>query len=176
MGIRVAPTQTVPASVYRHLLPREDKVIAVRFHPAVLIGPAALVLGGLAIAGLLTTSVAHGNGTAMLIIWGVWAVLLLRLVVKFLNWYVDYFVITSKRLLSTTGLFTRTINMMPLTKVTDMRFERTATGRVLGYGKFIVESAGQEQALQTVNFLPYPEQLYLEVCGLIFKDKGDSDD
>jgi membrane protein YdbS with pleckstrin-like domain len=176
MGIRVEPTQTVPASVYRHLLPREDKVIAVRFHPAVLIGPAAVVLGGLAIAGLLTTSVAHSNVTAILVIWGVWALLLIRLIVKFLNWYVDYFVITSKRLLSTTGLFTRTINMMPLTKVTDMRFERTATGRALGYGKFIVESAGQEQALQTVNFLPYPEQLYLEVCGLIFKDKGDSDD
>jgi len=176
MDIRVAPTQTVPASVYRHLLPREDKVIAVRFHPAVLIGPAAVVLGGLAIAGLLSTTIARDNGTAMLIIWLVWAVLVLRLVVKFLNWFVDYFVITSKRLLSTTGLFTRTINMMPLTKVTDMRFERTATGRVLGYGKFIVESAGQEQALQTVNFLPYPEQLYLEVCGLIFKDKGDSDD
>ena len=176
MDIRVAPTQTVPASVYRHLLPREDKVIAVRFHPAVLIGPAAVVLGGLAIAGLLSTTIARDNGTAMLIIWLVWAVLVLRLVVKFLNWFVDYFVITSKRLLSTTGLFTRTINMMPLTKVTDMRFERTATGRLLGYGKFVVESAGQEQALQTVNFLPYPEQLYLEVCGLIFKDKGDSDD
>jgi uncharacterized membrane protein YdbT with pleckstrin-like domain len=176
MGIRVAPTQAVPASVYRHLLPREDKVIAVRFHPAVLIGPAALVLGGLAIAGLLSTTIARGNGTAMLIIWLLWAVLVLRLVVKFLNWFVDYFVITSKRLLSTTGLFTRTINMMPLTKVTDMRFERTATGRLLGYGKFVVESAGQDQALSTVNFLPYPEQLYLEVCGLIFKDKGDSDD
>jgi uncharacterized membrane protein YdbT with pleckstrin-like domain len=176
MDIRVAPTQTVPASVYRHLLPREDKVIAVRFHPAVLIGPAAVVLGGLAAAGLLSTTIARDNGTAMLVIWLVWAVLVLRLVVKFLNWFVDYFVITSKRLLSTTGLFTRTINMMPLTKVTDMRFERTATGRLLGYGKFIVESAGQEQALQTVNFLPYPEQLYLEVCGLIFKDKGDSDD
>jgi hypothetical protein len=28
-----------------------------------------------------------------------------------------------------------------------------------------------------VDHLPYPEQLYLEVCGLIFKpDKGDSDD
>jgi uncharacterized membrane protein YdbT with pleckstrin-like domain len=176
MGIRVAPTQTVPASVYRHLLPREDKVIAVRFHPAVLIGPTAVVLGGLAIAGLLSTTIARDNGTAMLIIWLVWAVLVLRLVVKFLNWFVDYFVITSKRLLSTTGLFTRTINMMPLTKVTDMRFERTATGRLLGYGKFVVESAGQDQALSTVNFLPYPEQLYLEVCGLIFKDKGDSDD
>jgi uncharacterized membrane protein YdbT with pleckstrin-like domain len=170
MDIKVAPTQTVPASVYRHLLPREDRVIAVRFHPAVV------VLGGLAIAGLLSTTIARDNGTAMLVIWLVWAVLVVRLVIKFLNWFVDYFVITSKRLLSTTGLFTRTINMMPLTKVTDMRFERTATGRLLGYGKFIVESAGQEQALQTVNFLPYPEQLYLEVCGLIFKDKGDSDD
>jgi uncharacterized membrane protein YdbT with pleckstrin-like domain len=176
MGIRVEPAQTVPASVYRHLLPREDKVIAVRFHPAVLIGPAVLVLGGLAIAGLLSTRAAFSNGTAMLIIWVAWALLVLRLVFKFLNWYVDYFVITSKRLLSSTGLFARTINMMPLKKVTDMRFERTATGRLLGYGKFVVESAGQEQALQTVNFLPYPEQLYLEVCGLIFQDKGDSDD
>ena len=66
--------------------------------------------------------------------------------------------------------------MMPLTKVTDMRFERIPAGRLLGYGKFVVESAGQDQALQTVDHLPYPEQLYLEVCGLIFKDKGDSDD
>ncbi len=58
--------------------------------------------------------------------------------------------------------------MMPLTRVTDMSFRRSALGRLLGYGEFIVESAGQEQALRTINFLPYPEQLYLEVCGLVF--------
>ena len=176
MGMRVEPTQTVPASVYRHLLPREDKVIAVRFHPAVLIGPAAVVLGGLAIAGLLSTTIARDNGTAMLVIWLVWALLVIRLLFKIWNWLEDYFVVTSQRLLLATGVWTRTINMMPLSKVTDMRFERSGWGRVLGYGKFVVESAGQDQALQTVDFLPYPEQLYLEVCGLIFKDKGDSDD
>jgi hypothetical protein len=44
---------------------------------------------------------------------------------------------------------------------------------LLGYGEFIVESAGQEQALRTINFLPYPEQLYLEVCRLIFTDEVD---
>ena len=176
MDIRVAPTQTVPASVYRHLLPREDKVIAVRFHPAVLIGPAAVVLGGLAIAGLLSTTIARDNGTAMLVIWLVWALLVIRLLFKIWNWLEDYFVVTSQRLLLATGVLTRTINMMPLSKVTDMRFERSGWGRILGYGKFVVESAGQEQALQTVDYLPYPEQLYLEVCGLIFKDKGDSDD
>ena len=176
MGIRVVPNETVPASVYRHLLPHERQVITVRFHPAVLIGPVAVVLGGLALAGLLSTTVAHGNGTALLVIWGIWALLVFRLLFKIWNWLEDYFVVTSQRLLLATGVFARTINMMPLSKVTDMRFERSAWGRVLGYGKFVVESAGQDQALQTVDFLPYPEQLYLEVCGLIFKDKGDSSD
>jgi hypothetical protein len=66
--------------------------------------------------------------------------------------------------------------MMPLSKVTDMSFQRSTMGRILGYGEFILESAGQDQALRIVDHLPYPEQLYLEVCGLIFKDKdADSD-
>ena len=176
MGIRVVPNETVPAAVYRVLLPHERQVITVRFHPAVLIRPVAEVLGGLAIAGLLTTTVAHGNGIAMLIIWGLWLLLVIRLVYKIYVWLDEYFVVTSQRLLLATGVFTKTVNMMPLSKVTDMRFERSPSGRLLGYGKFVVESAGQDQALQTVDHLPYPEQLYLEVCGLIFKDKGDSDD
>ena len=57
------------------------------------------------------------------------------------------------------------MSMMPLAKVTDMSFQRSASGRLLGYGEF-GESAGQDQALTNVDYLPYPEQLYLEVCGL----------
>lgn len=176
MGIRVVPNETVPAAVYKVLLPYERQVITVRFHQAVLIRPVAEALGGLAVAGLLSTTIAHGNGTAMLVIWLLWLVLVLRLLYKILEWLDEYFVVTSQRLLLATGVITKTVNMMPLSKVTDMRFERSPAGRLLGYGKFIVESAGQEQALHTVDHLPYPEQLYLEVCGLIFKDKGDSDE
>jgi uncharacterized membrane protein YdbT with pleckstrin-like domain len=177
MGIRVVPNETVPASVYKHLLPHERQVITVRFHPAVLIKPVALTLAGLALAGLLSTTVARHNGTAMLVIWLIWLVLVLWLLVKIWNWLEDYFVVTSQRLLLATGIFTRTVNMMPLSKVTDMSFKRSTMGRILGYGEFVVESAGQDQALRRVDHLPYPEQLYLEVCGLIFKEeKGDSDD
>lgn len=176
MGIRVVPNETVPASVYKHLLPHERQVITVRFHPAVLIRPVAEVLGGLALAGLLTTTIAHRNGTALLVIWLLWLVLVFRLLIKIYEWLEDYFVVTSQRLILATGIITRTVNMMPLTKVTDMSFRRSSMGRILGYGEFIVESAGQDQALRRVDHLPYPEQLYLEVCGLIFKDKGDSDD
>jgi hypothetical protein len=62
--------------------------------------------------------------------------------------------------------------MMPLAKVTDMSFKRTIAGRMLGYGEFVLESAGQEQALSNVPYLPYPEQLYLEVCEMIFPNKN----
>lgn len=177
MGIRVVPNETVPASVYKHLLPHERQVITVRFHPAVLIMPVVEVLAGLALAGLLSATVAKHSGTAMLVIWGIWFLVLLHLLYRVWVWLEDYFVVTSMRMLLATGIFNRKISMMPLTKVTDMRFERSAMGRVLGFGTFIVESAGRDQALRTIEHLPYPEQLYLEVCGLIFTpDKGDSDD
>jgi uncharacterized membrane protein YdbT with pleckstrin-like domain len=142
----------------------------------VLIRPIFEVLAGLAIAAWLSNSVAHGNGTVILIIWILWVLVVLRLGVKVWEWSVDYFVVTSQRFLLAQGLITRKVNMMPLAKVTDMSFQRSTIGRVLGYGEFIVESAGQDQALRNVRFIPYPEQLYLEVCGLIFQDKEESPD
>jgi membrane protein YdbS with pleckstrin-like domain len=175
MGIRVVPNETVPAAVYRVLLPHERRVITVRFHPAVLIRPVAEALGGLALAGLLST-IAKLSGTILLVIWLAWLILVIRLLIRIYAWLEDYFVVTSARLLLAEGIFKKTVNMMPLGKVTDMRFERSPMGRILGYGTFIVESAGQEQALHTIDHLPYPEQLYLEVCGLIFKDPGSGDD
>jgi membrane protein YdbS with pleckstrin-like domain len=150
-------------------------VITVRFHPAILIRPVAEALGGLALAGLLTT-LFHLGSTLLLIIWLAWLILVVRLLFSIYQYLEDYFVVTSARLLLATGVFRKTVNMMPLSKVTDMRFERSPIGRLLGFGTFIVESAGQDQALRNINHLPYPEQLYLEVCGLIFKDPGSGDD
>ena len=169
-------TDTVPASVNRYLLPHERQVISVHEHPAVLIGPIALVLLGLAIAGFLSnSSITNSNGTAILVIWLLWVVLLLWLGVKIWDWAVNYFVVTSERLILAKGVVVRNVSMLPLTKVTDMSFRRSTIGRFLGYGEFIVESAGQDQALRNVKFIPYPEQLYLEVCGLIFKEEEPKD-
>jgi Bacterial PH domain len=174
--MRLAPnTDTVPARVNRYLLPHERQVISVHRHPAVLIRPIFEVLVGLAIAGWISNSFTHGNGIAILIIWLLWAILLLRLAWKVLDWSLTFFVITSQRLLLASGFIPK-VDMMPLAKVTDMSFNRSATGQLLGFGAFVVESAGQDQALRHIDHLPYPEQLYLEVCGLIFKDKEESPD
>jgi uncharacterized membrane protein YdbT with pleckstrin-like domain len=163
----VTPGDSAPASVNRYLLPHENQVITVRRHPAVLMKPVALVLGGLIIAGFLSNTLANKVGSVVSWIWFVW---------KVAEWSVDYFVITNQRMLLTTGLITRKVAMMPLGKVTDMSFQRSIAGRMLGYGEFVLESAGQEQALRTVGYLPYPEQLYLEVCEMIFPNKNASSD
>jgi len=166
---------TVPTSINKYLLPNERRVITVRQHPAVLIRPIAEVLVGLALAGFLTDAAAHGNSAVILVIWLLWFAVVVRLLLKVWEWSVNYFVVTSSRMLLAKGIITRKVNMMPLGKVTDMSFQRSTLGRVLGYGEFILESAGQDQALRVVDHLPYPEQLYLEVCGLLFSGKDDDD-
>jgi uncharacterized membrane protein YdbT with pleckstrin-like domain len=157
-----------PAAVSKYLLPREVQVATVRQHPAVLLPAGSQALAGLLIAGLLSLTVLQHNHLILAIVWIAWAVLLLRLIWKAVNWAVDYFVITSQRLMLTTGLLTRKVAMMPMSKVTDMSFRRSFGGRLLGYGELIVESAGQNQALDRVPYIPYPEQLYLLVCGILF--------
>jgi uncharacterized membrane protein YdbT with pleckstrin-like domain len=176
MGIRVVPgSDTVPPAIARYLLPHERQVITVRLHPAVLIRPVAETLLGLALAAVLSAVAAKGNGAILLVVWLAWTVLLVRLIMRIWEWWDNHFVVTSARLLLATGVLTKKVNMMPLTKVTDMSFQRSSLGRILGYGEFIVESAGKDQALSHIDHLPYPEQLYLEVCGLIFKDPGGDD-
>jgi hypothetical protein len=168
---RVAATSNDQAIVDRYLLPGEIRLATVRRHPAVLLAPSAQAVGGLLVAAILSATVLHGYTLIAGIVWAGEGVLLVNLIWKTLNWMVDYFVITSVRILLTSGLFTRNVAMMPLTKVTDMSFNRSFTGRLLGFGEFVVESAGQEQTLRTIDHIPYPETLYQVVCEYIFADK-----
>jgi uncharacterized membrane protein YdbT with pleckstrin-like domain len=172
---RVATTKNEQAAVDKYLLPREVRVATVRRHPAVLLGPSAQAVGGLLAAAVLSATVLRGQTVLETIAWVGWGVLMARLIWNVVNWAVDYFVITSDRILLTSGVFTRSVNMMPLSKVTDMSFHRSFAGRMLGYGDFVVESAGQDQALRKIDHIPYPEQLYLVVCGRIFKDAAEQE-
>jgi uncharacterized membrane protein YdbT with pleckstrin-like domain len=173
---RAASSRHEPADVDKYLLPREERVATVRRHPAVLIVPSAQAVAGLLAAFILSATLLRGHTVLIWIVWGLWGLLMARLIWEVVNWAVDYFVITSERILLTSGVFTRSVAMMPLSKVTDMSFHRTFAGRLLGYGEFVVESAGQDQALRSIDHIPYPEQLYRVVCGRIFKDAAEDEE
>lgn len=172
----ISPGQMGPAAVSKYLLPYEERVVTVRKHPAILAAPITVTLVGLLLALLLATTIMKGNTTADKILLVASLLLILRLGWKALYWWEGYFVVTSQRMLQVEGVVTRKVLMMPLVKVTDMTFSRSFGGRVLGYGTFILESAGQDQALDRVDHVPYPEQLYLEICRLIFPGKEDEGD
>jgi len=166
--------RTPPREVNKYLLLHEHQVITVRQHPAVLMSPVLVALGGLVLTVVLQGSILKAQSGLIAIIWILWGILFLRALWAAATWAVDYFVVTSQRMILTSGLLSRKVAMMPLNKVTDMSFQRSFAGRLLGYGEFIIESAGQDQALRNIPFIPYPEQLYLEVCNLLFPG-GDPD-
>jgi hypothetical protein len=62
--------------------------------------------------------------------------------------------------------------MMPLLRVTDMKYEQSPMGRLLSYGTFVLESAGQEQALRTVKHLPNPNELYLRIVEEMYEPEA----
>ena len=167
----------LPAEVNRYLLPQEldQRVISRRRHQAMLLVPLAYTLVGLVIALILSGTVLRGQSGLMAVVWVIWVLLALHLIWAAVNWAVDYFVVTSHRMILTSGLLTRKVDMMPLGKVTDMSVKRSLGGRIWGYGEFVVESAGQDQALRNVTYLPYPERLYRDVCDMLWPAKPPPD-
>jgi hypothetical protein len=162
--------QLPPRAVYRYLMPHERVVSTVRMHPAAIISPVLLILVGAILAGL-ATGAAYGNRGLVLVIWLLWGVLFVRQGWKVAIWWRRYFVVTENRLMLVTRLLFTNVEMMPLAKVTDLRLRESIFGRVLGYGEFIIESAGPEQALRRIRFVPHPPQIYLEILSLTFPEK-----
>ena len=169
-GPQPEPTPALPGARYfvKHLLPYEAVVAAERRHWARLLEPVLSVVAGLVIGVWLDTTLPQNLPLALDLIWLIWLALVVRLVYRILEWRVDWFVATNKRVILNYGVFTRKVAMMPLLKVTDMSYNRSVLGRLLGYGEFVLESAGQDQVLRTVSYLPRPDELYEEICQEIF--------
>ena len=158
----------VPVGLTPILLPGETLVIAVHMHWARLAEPVGSTVAALALALFVDSNVSNATQPIATILWWGFFLVVLRLLWKLLDWYHNWFVATDKRLLLRYGLITHKVAMMPLAKVTDMSYERSIPGQLLGYGRFIMESAGQDQALRVVNWVPNSDATYRAICAEIF--------
>src|SRR5918997_582605 len=171
---RVLPLEDEPTTlVSRYLFPTERYRGEWKRHWIHLSGPlgigagATLLLGYL--AGFLTRQNIDGLVTAAVLIW---LAVIFWVAWKVLDWYFDRFILTNKRVMVVNGIITRKVAMMPLLRVTDMKYEQSALGRVLSYGTFVLESAGQDQALREVKHLPNPNELYLRVVEEMYEPQA----
>ena len=160
-----------PREIDEYLLPTERRVIRVRQHWAVMLNEvtttALFLLGMVLIERLLPESAVIDNLTFYM---GLVAVL--RFTVLTMLWWIERIVITDKRVMLARGIITHNVGMMPLGKVTDLTFRRTLSGRMFGYGTLVVESAGQIQALNRIDYVPRPEEVYEALSELVFGEKG----
>jgi len=165
----------MPYAPEKYLLPTERTVIRVRRHWAILSMDLLQVVVLVVLAAVISVAGGRENRGAQWLAWWILLTAFLRFGLVWGEWFVERFVVTDMRVIMTSGIVTRKVAMMPLVKVTDMTYERSVMGQILGYGEFIVESAGQDQALSRVPFLPRPDRLYIQVAELLFGKRPASD-
>jgi uncharacterized membrane protein YdbT with pleckstrin-like domain len=151
----------------QYLLPGEVAVVIVPRHWVMIAGPFLWGIGALLGAGILTAYF-EASQPATTYVWLLALGVLAWTTYRFLSWYVERFMVTDRRLVLVTGLINRRVAVIPLRKVTDMTYQRTVAGRLLGYGELVIESAAQDQALREVDYLPNPDALYQRVSQLLF--------
>ena len=155
----------------RSLVPGERAIVAVRHHWLSLSREIGAAVAATVLAFVVDVKVPTSEGGPMLLHnlslllwWGAMA----WLAWTWLNWRREWFVATDKRFLLFYGFIRRKVAMMPLTKVTDMTFDQSLLGRIVGYGTFVMESAGQGQALSVVAYVPNAQAHYQAICSELF--------
>jgi uncharacterized membrane protein YdbT with pleckstrin-like domain len=153
----------------------ERRVIRVRRHWAMLLGPLlqtfGIVIAAFVLSVLVSRFMGEGVWPLQSLLWYAAVVALMRLGWKVLEWWIEEIIVTDKRFMITSGVIQTKNSMMPITKVTDMSFLRPFAGQLLGYGTLRVESAGQKQDLEKIEYVPRPEEVFMAISELIFGEK-----
>jgi uncharacterized membrane protein YdbT with pleckstrin-like domain len=160
------PTR-VRKDVEKYLLADERAVVATRRHWAVLIVPTLKFLPLFLLGGWLLLLDAQNKVTssAGLI---AWVVAFTYYGLNVAEWWMRHFIVSTRRVLLVSGVVVRTVTLLPLRRITDLTWKETFLGQILGYGTFRFESAGQQQALSEITFLPGADVLYRRVSALLF--------
>ncbi len=153
--------------VEKYLLPDEKAVVATRRHWAVLIEPTVKFLPVFVAGSWLLLFDPENRVTSsagLLVLVAALGYYGLRVG----EWWMRHFIVSTRRVLLTSGVIVRTVTLLPLRRITDLTWKETLLGQLLGYGTFRFESAGQQQALSEITFLPGADILYRRVSALLF--------
>jgi membrane protein YdbS with pleckstrin-like domain len=171
---RVLPLEDEPSAVVqRYLFPTEKfrgewKRHWVQLAKEIGIGLAATLGMGYA-TGYMAKHNAPGGVTIVIL---AWLAAMIWISWRVGDWWFDRFILTNKRVMVVKGIITRNVAMMPLVRVTDMKYVQSPLGRMLNYGTFELESAGQDQALRKVDNLPNPNELYLRIVEEMYEPEA----
>ena len=147
----------------------EGEQLVLRMHPhaKTMIGPAAILFVIAAAAVVLVVFLPVGTASSVAVRAVIGAVALAAAViwfgVPFLRWRTTSYEITTRRLRLREGILSRSGRDFPLNRISDVSFSQSLLDRLLGCGKLIVESPG-EQGQLVLTEIPHVQQ----VQGILF--------
>jgi len=154
----------------------EHVVVSVRTHPKALIGPVVLLI--LVVAGVITTAMLQPDSSKLGLVAAVVAVpvVFVWVFIPFLRWMTATYTVTNRRLITRSGIVTRTGRDIPLFRINDVAYEKGLLDRLLGCGTLIISDASEKAGLVLPD-IPNVEQVHLQISDLLFaKDDGNDDD
>lgn len=124
-------------------------------------------IGVLALAGYIGKT--RGIGA---VLWYTFFAFCLWAFLQVLRFFNRYLVLTQKRLIVVEGIVNKQVKSLPLPKLTDMIYQRTALGHALGYGTFDLQAPGAAVNLGRLPFVTNPDNTYLQISHLLWGAAG----
>ncbi len=158
------------ATSARRLGEGEYVVANTRTHWKALVLPVIALLSTCALAGFLLAAVSSGRGhqaLKWLVVGGAALAIVWLSVRPFLRWLTASYTLTNRRLISRSGVFTRSGRDIPLQRVTDVRYERGLLDRLLCCGTLVISDAS-EGGRSVLPDVPRVAALQLAITDLLF--------
>jgi uncharacterized membrane protein YdbT with pleckstrin-like domain len=92
----------------------------------------------------------------IVIVWAAW------LVLKYFQWTMTYFVVTSRRVIYRTGVLSKRGVEIPLERVNNINFHQRIIDRIIGAGDLDIESAGKD-GQSHFDFIRHPDGVQHEI-------------
>jgi hypothetical protein len=173
MGIRFVPNESIPPSVLRYLWPNERRNIIIRKHPFAFGLHALLLITILVIFGLDAAAVIKRRGLVLAFLFVLFVGLCLYVYRRIYIYLETYLCVTDNRLILIGWRRRRELTVIPIGNAADMIYQRTLLGRIMGYGTFVIR-ASEGRPKCKITYLPYPEQMYIEVCSFALPDPDEA--
>ena len=154
------------------LNPGEEIIVSTRTHIKALLLPlltlVLLLALGVAFMKFAPDKLTDSN-TVVWIVWGIIIVLILwRVVWPALDWLSSTYTITNRRLITRHGILTRKGHDIPLSRISDVAYERDIIDRVLGCGTLIISDASTHGQVEIYD-IPRVEQTQRELNELLHR-------
>jgi uncharacterized membrane protein YdbT with pleckstrin-like domain len=136
----------------------EDEIVVSHFRPhwRMLAIPALWLLGGI-VAVVVIFQVIEAEGWIALALVAAVILAMIPLVISpLIKWWFTYYVLTSERLITRTGMIARSGIEIPLENINNVLFNQSVIERILKSGDLLIESAG-ESGQSKFSDIPNPE-------------------